>query len=230
MGTSKGYIAPTKPEWTSAKRAVSSFLRNRDSESKANAVKKYAEAMNSATPATYSSFASAAGNVLGFASGVSHNGVDNTLHFWGRDDLIGKDPEFIMNELLDQFTNNQSTLEDSLAADALSQTFENLDINTVEDFGGIDLDVMLKELVTEFVNISFDLRFEEKIGKGRTPAEKTSILSEMHNYMADTIQASLSKKELQHIDFSNISAAKIVQETLGEALSLCTNYYGELNS
>lgn len=229
MGTSKGYIAPTKPEWTSAKRAVSSFLRNRDSDSKANAVKKYAEAMSSDGMISSNSFTSAAGKVLGFASGINQNGVDNTLHHLGRDDLIGKDPEYIMNELLDEFTNNQATLEDSVAAEALSQAFEDLDINNVEDFGNINLDILLKQLITEFININFDLRFEEKIGKGRTPAEKTSILGEMHNYIADTLHDSLSKKELQHINLSNIGASKIVKDTLEEALSVCANYYEELS-
>ena len=45
MGTSKGYIPPTKPEWSNAKRAVSGFLRNRDSDSRANAIQKFGEAM-----------------------------------------------------------------------------------------------------------------------------------------------------------------------------------------
>ena len=47
MGTSKGYIPPTKPEWSNAKRAVSGFLRNRDSDSRTNAIQKFGEAMNS---------------------------------------------------------------------------------------------------------------------------------------------------------------------------------------
>ena len=38
MGTSKGYIPPTKPEWSNAKRAISSFLRNRDADSRVNAI------------------------------------------------------------------------------------------------------------------------------------------------------------------------------------------------
>ena len=46
MGTSKGYIPPTKPEWSKAKRAVSGFLRNRDSDSRANVIQKFGEAMN----------------------------------------------------------------------------------------------------------------------------------------------------------------------------------------
>ena len=47
MGTSNGYIPPTKPEWSNAKRAVSGFLRNRDSDSRTNAIQKFGEAMNS---------------------------------------------------------------------------------------------------------------------------------------------------------------------------------------
>ena len=44
MGTSKGYIAPTKPEWRAAKRAVSEYIRSGDSDSRAKAVSRFAEA------------------------------------------------------------------------------------------------------------------------------------------------------------------------------------------
>ena len=45
MGTSKGYIAPTTLHWSKAKRAVTSFINNRDYDSKAKAASKYATAM-----------------------------------------------------------------------------------------------------------------------------------------------------------------------------------------
>jgi len=45
MGTSKGYIAPTTPHWSTAKRAVTAFINNRDFDSKAKAASKYATAM-----------------------------------------------------------------------------------------------------------------------------------------------------------------------------------------
>ena len=32
MGTSKGYIAPTTPHWSQAKRAVTSYINNGDSD------------------------------------------------------------------------------------------------------------------------------------------------------------------------------------------------------
>lgn len=227
MGTSKGYIAPTVPEWSNAKRAVSSYLRNRDSESKAVAVQEYAKAMNASSGAINSSFSSAAGNILGFARSINQNGLDNTLSTFGRDDLIGKEPGYVLSELLDQFTNNEATIEDSMAADALSQAFNNLDIVSIDDLGTADLDALLREMVTEFININFDLRFDEKIGHGRTPAEKSSILKEVHNYISDTIHDMLSKQEINKMDFANMITSNIVQRVLKEALDICANFYGE---
>lgn len=228
MGTSKGYIAPKKPEWSNAKRAVSTFLRNRDAESKSGAVSKYAEAMITSGASISTSFSSAAGNILGFVSGVGAYGLNDTLHFFGRDDLVGLEPDVILNELLNQFTNDSATMEDSLAAEALSQAFDNLDIETIDDLGTVDIDILLREMVTEYININFDLRFEEKIGKGRAPSEKNTIMEEMHNYIADTIHDIFSQKVIKELNLSNIGAAKVVQDTLSDAFNTCINYYGDI--
>lgn len=227
MGTSKGYIPPAKPEWSNAKRAVSGFLRNRDSDSRANAIQKFGEAMNSSAAVGSTSFASAAGNIMAFARDISKYGLEHGLANLGRSDLIGKSSDEILQELLYQFTNDSSSLEDSLAADSLSQAFENLRVDSVEQLGSVDLDILLKEMVTSFVLISFDLNFDEKIGKGRTSSEKFEILDEMHSYIADELHASLYSKELKQIDFSNISAASIVRKTLKEAYDVCIRFYGE---
>ena len=40
MGTSKGYIAPTTPHWSQAKRAVTSYINNGDSGARAYAANK----------------------------------------------------------------------------------------------------------------------------------------------------------------------------------------------
>lgn len=227
MGTSKGYIPPTKPEWSNAKRAISGFLRNRDTDSKVKAVQKFGEAMNSGSAIGNTSFTNAAGSVLGFARDIRQFGLEQSLVKWGRSDLIGKAPDEILQELFYQFTNNSSSLEDSLAAEALSQALDDLGVNSVEQLGEIDVDVLLKEMVTSFVIISFDLNFEEKIGKGRTTNEKSEILEEMHSYIADALHMSLSNKELEQIDFRNINDADIVQSTLRDAYDACANFYGE---
>lgn len=124
MGTSKGYIPPTKPEWSNAKRAISSFLRNRDADSRVNAIQKFGEAMSSGAAVGTTSFANAAGNILGFAYDIRQQGLEQGLIDFGRSDLIGKSSNEILHELLYQFTNNSSSLEDSLAADSLSQALD----------------------------------------------------------------------------------------------------------
>lgn len=227
MGTSKGYIAPKKQEWSRSKRAVSKFLRNRDEESKADVVRKYAEAMKISGSSVSISFSTAAGNILNFVNEIKSVGIDKTLHFLGRDDLIGQDSEAVLNELLNQFTNDSATLEDSLAAAALSQAFDNLNIETIDDLGSIDIDLLLREMVIEFININFDLRFEEKIGKGRTPSEKSNIMEEMHNYIADIIHAILSVEEIKQLNLAKMGAEKIVQKTLSNAINTCADYYGD---
>lgn len=113
MGTSKGYIAPTSPTWSAAKRAVSGFIRNKDGESCAKAVSKYSEASKGLS-ASNSTFQIAAGKVLGLSRSIARNGVGSALHDFGRDDLIGKDSEQILEEILDECTNYQHTREDAL--------------------------------------------------------------------------------------------------------------------
>ena len=232
MGTSKGYIAPTRPEWSNAKRAVSTFLKNGDSESCANAVAKYAEAMhsgntgNGGSTSFGSSFSSAAGNVLSFARGVSVNGLDDTLVQFGRSDLIGKPADTIIHELLDQFTNHNSTIEDALASEALSTAFDVLEIESPEDMARINLDVFLMELIIAFVNNNFDFRFYEKVSRGRTPEDTRSILQDVHDYIDGTLRSNLSTAQINKIDLSQMSANTIISTTLDDAFSTCMTFYG----
>lgn len=69
MGTSKGYIAPTTPHWSQAKRAVTSYINSGDGESRAKAASKYASAMHHDI-ATSEQFTKAAGSILSFAKAV----------------------------------------------------------------------------------------------------------------------------------------------------------------
>ena len=228
MGTSKGYIAPTRPEWSASKRSVSTFLRNRDADSKAKAVSKFAEAMSTGTSSA-SAFSSAAGNVLAFAKGLATNGLNNTLSLFGRDDLIGKKPDEILNALLDQFTNSGATIEDSLAADALSSAFDELNISSSDDLAHVDLNDLLREMITAFINFSFDLHYHEKIGQGRTPAETKDILTDIHKYIANALHDKLTPAEIGKINLSSLGDAALVSSMLHDAYSICMDFYGDSN-
>ena len=226
MGTSKGYIAPTTPHWSSAKRAVTSFIKNRDYDSKAKAASKYATAMKT-DMSTGGSFQSAAAGVLGFAQKVASGGLDNALREYNRKDLIGKPSEVVWTELLHEFTNSGASVEDNMAADALSQAMDNLNIEESAYISKVEVDIELKEMLKEYIKENFDFRYEEKISKGKAPAQTTEILNDMHEYIENSIDGDLDLANLKIVDFSNMGTSQIVEDALREALSVFEKYYGE---
>ena len=211
MGTSKGYIAPTTSHWSTAKRAVTAFINNRDFDSKAKAASKYATAMKT-DMSTGGSFQSAAARTLGFAH---------------REDLIGKPSEVVWTELLHEFTNSGASVEDNMAADALSQAMDNLEIEDIADIGNVSVDILLKEMLKEYIKENFDFRYEEKISKGKTPAQTSAILNDMHEYIENSIDGDLNLDNLKSVDFSNMGTSQIVEDALRDALSVFEKYYGE---
>lgn len=229
MGTSKGYIAPTRPEWSKAKRAISTYLRNRDPEARRNAISKYAEARHTGRKEDTTgslAFSSAVRNVLYFASAIANSGLDDTLSQFGLRDLMGMSPENVVHELIEHFANHGSTVEDSLALAALSEAFEALEVETTDDLSKMNLDAFLLEVVIAFINNDFDFCFTEKIGKGRTPEETFEILKEVHAYIDGVLRNGLAPVDIKNIDFSKIASEKIVCDILDEAFSTCMNFHG----
>ena len=117
MGTSKGYIAPTRIEWSNSKKAVTQMLHNRNIDSFTKVASKFATAMKTDTN-NKSIFSKAASGILGFSKNISDYGLNYALNQINRSDLIGKSSSEIWNELFNEYTNNSSTAEEALAADA----------------------------------------------------------------------------------------------------------------
>ncbi|WP_195971627.1 hypothetical protein [Enterococcus gallinarum] len=226
MGTSKGYIAPTRIEWSQAKRAVSQMLRDGDSSSLKKAASKFSTAMKS--DAAYGkTFSNAATGILSLSKNISSYGLNYALEQINRSDLIGKPSEEIWNELLNQYTSDGATVEDSLAADALSKALENLQVNDLDQLGNVPQENLLKEMLIEFIAISFDFRFAEKIGKGRLPAETQRILKDMQDYIRSNLYEELNLETIRNADFSDLSNNKYVSTALTEAFSIFEELFTE---
>lgn len=226
MGTSKGYIAPTRIEWSQAKRAVSQMLRDGDSSSLKKAASKFSTAMKS--DAAYGkTFSNAATGILSLSKNISSYGLNYALEQINRSDLIGKPSEEIWNELLNQYTSDGATVEDSLAADALSKALENLQVNDLDQLGNVPQENLLKEMLIEFISISFDFRFAEKIGKGRLPAETQRILKDMQDYIRSNLYEELNLETIRNADFSDLSNNKYVSTALTEAFSIFEELFTE---
>lgn len=226
MGTSKGYIPPTRIQWTNAKRAVTQMLSNRDASSTAKAVSRFATAMKAdTTPNT--TFSKAVTGILGLSKAIAGSGSMNALNQIGRQDLIGKSSEEIWNELLHEYTNNGSTAEDALAADALSKTLENLNIKDLEQLGNVQQDVLLIEMLVNFISINFEYRYSEKIGKARSPIEATKIIKEIQDYIRSNLYETLKLSDINNVDFLDISNSQYVDKVLKDAYSIFENIYTE---
>ncbi|WP_419022840.1 hypothetical protein, partial [Holdemanella sp.] len=172
-------------------------------------------------------FQSAAARTLGFAQKVASGGLDNALREYNREDLIGKPSEVVWTELLHEFTNSGASVEDNMAADALSQAMDNLEIEDIADIGNVSVDILLKEMLKEYIKENFDFRYEEKISKGKTPAQTSAILNDMHEYIENSIDGDLNLDNLKSVDFSNMGTSQIVEDALRDALSVFEKYYGE---
>lgn len=226
MGTSKGYIAPTTIPWSQAKRAVTGYINNGDDDSRAKAASKFAAAMNHDI-ASSSAFSQAVGNVLSFSQSVSRGGFSNALRDFGRDDLIGKSSEEIYQSLIHEFTNNGSTTEDYLAAEAISLALQELDIHDMEKVNEVSSDVLLKEMIIEYTKLSFAFRYEEKISMKRTPAETKNLIVKMNKYISNKLHTELDLSSLKYVDFNKMDSSEIVKTALKDAYHMFELYYGE---
>lgn len=226
MGTSKGYIPPTTVHWTQAKRAVSGYIKNGDAGARANAASKFAGAMRH-DMTTSSAFSSAAGNILSFARAVSQGGINNALRDFNRSDLIGKSSEVIFNELINEFTRNGNTTEDYLSAEAISSALKELNIVDMEQLKEFTPDVLLKEMLIEYIKFSFAFRYEEKILKKKNPAETKVLIQKMNEYISDELHNKLSLDELKNVDFSHMHSSNIVTKALEDAYQVFEMFYGE---
>lgn len=79
MGTSKGYISPTRIQWTNAKRSVGQMIKNPSSESISKAASRFSTAMKSDMASAGNATFISAASILGFVNRASSQGIDAAL-------------------------------------------------------------------------------------------------------------------------------------------------------
>ena len=89
MGTSKGYIAPTSPHWSKAKREVSLYVGKPTKENKKKAAADYASAMIK-DDYSIGSVSKIFSNIFHFIAFASTNGVDRAMEEFGCKELLEK--------------------------------------------------------------------------------------------------------------------------------------------
>ena len=74
---------------------------------------------------------------------------------------LKKNQEILLT--IEDFTNYGNTTEDYLSAEAIRAALKGLNITDLGDLKDVASDVLLKEMLIEYIKFSFAFRYEEKI-------------------------------------------------------------------
>ncbi len=227
MGTSKSYITPTKQHWSDAKRAATQLSKQNSLPNKERLISRYATAMKKDYNETNTNTISAIGQLLRLSQSISNIGVEQTLKDIDKEYLLEKNPEEILNILINEYCQQGDTINNYIEMDTLSLALKELNIVTLEDLKTIPVDILLKEIIINYINQNFKFRFEEKIGKKNSPENTNRIIEEMGMLMRNKLIEELDISQIKNIDFFNLENDKLIQEKIIEAYDILRKLYGE---
>lgn len=227
MGTSKGYIAPSTPNWRQAKREVSRYLSNPTEAERKNATTQYAKAM---TTGGYnaSQVAKAFARVISFSSTSASRGYTAALHDIARDDILSLEPQEALDTLISFFASDGSTIDDQIALNSIVESFQVLEVVEPEALKNIDISHLLKEMICQFAKLKFAQLFDKQIrNKCPNVEEANGRIAEMQDYIYYTMGQQLTDDVLGEMNPHNLANEAIVLNTLEEGFKLMTIIYGE---
>lgn len=227
MGTSKSYITPTKQHWSDAKRAATQLSKQNSLPNKERLISRYATAMKKDYNETNTNTISAIGQLLRLSQSISNIGVEQTLKDIDKEYLLEKNPEEILNILINEYCQQGDTINNYIEMYTLSLALKELNIVTLEDLKTIPVDILLKEIIINYINQNFKFRFEEKIGKKNSPENTNRIIEEMGMLMRNKLIEELDISQIKNIDFFNLENDKLIQEKIIEAYDILRKLYGE---
>lgn len=226
MGTSKGYITPTKKEWTNAKRAVTQLSKENNLNNRIKLANRYAIAMKQEMTQSQSNASKAIGKVIGLIQGIQNQGLNKTLKDLNKEYLINKSSEEILDTLLGEYSEYGNTKDNYLAMDALSIALQVLEINSIADLLKISIEDLLKEILINYVDLNFKFRYEEQIIK-KNPIQAEKIMKDMSGYIDSTLREKLNVSGIQEIDFYNLDNNKIIEDKINDAYNIFKDLYEE---
>lgn len=226
MGTSKGYILPTKKNWTDAKRAATQLSKENNLNNRIKLARKYANAMKEDNIRNSSETIKSIAKIIGLSQNVASKGVEQTLIDLNKEYLLDKTPEEALDVLILEYSEYGNTKDNYLAIDALSITLKELEINTIEDLGDISIGDLLKEILINFIDLNFKFRFEEQISK-KSPSKANEIMNSMSGYIKNKLRDELNTSNLENIDFNNLNNNRIIEDKIIEAYDIFRQVYEE---
>lgn len=224
MGTSKGYIAPSTPEWAKAKRCITAYVNSPSDTSLTNVASSYASAMQ-ISGASIQRAATAFSAAASFLGNVSNHGFDFAVKELGCENLAQIPFDEAIDIILSILSNDSSTIDDSLIADSMAVAFEVLDSESLEN---LDVESMVKIMICEYAQRKFVQLFDKQIrNKCPNTTQANARIKEMQEYIYYTMNACLSEKILPTINIRDLSGSNVITDVISNGYKLMTEYYGE---
>lgn len=232
MGTSKGYTPPTGNLWKDAKTAVTNMVKNQaNTNSIGNAVSKYVSALKSEGAAVYKSKQAAVSNAgaksLGFINAVQNFGFNEALKQSELNELIGKSSDEVFIGLLDYFTGNGSSLDESAVRGSMAELMKEkfTDKSGEKSMEDLIKDINIQEFMMEFIikciQKDFFTSFAEQILlKCNGTNEKVVTQNNIKNFIKVYIESKYTKQEIISIDWNGQQGRNLVAKVHEDTLNI----------
>ncbi len=223
MGTSTNYIPPNDDEWKLAKRFVTNYLNDPENTSISKVLAQFSVAMKN-NESSKKVFSKSVAGLMGFIFSVINEGLENTLEKFGFENLLDSPSDVILKEILYFYTDDASLRDDSIMINALSKSLENLDIIDFENLEKIDAKILMKEILTNYIQMYFSSCFFEKIENIKTIKQTWEIINEINKYIRNSIYT-LSFDKMKSINFSSLADNFFVLKMLNKAYDFFIKFY-----
>ena len=240
MGTSKGYSAPTTPEWAKQKAEITRLSNNgavsieiaRDVFNKfisiaggntSDSGTRRAVENNSVAHQTIQRIAS-------FISSVANNGLDQTLIRENLSSLIGRSAQEFALTIVDRLSGDGSTLDEADARNALSdlinfilkdtETYEDVTKTFDEIVTEANLGILLAQYFGYYLFRQFCRVYYERLvtRHGRDKAE--SFINSIKEMISSLVSHQIYEKNIFRVDWSGVEGRDIINNILERTYSV----------
>lgn len=238
MGTSKGYDAPTTPQWGDLKGKVSKLAKEGrpGPGNSRQLVGQFIRANGGSHGVSRSggmgarSAQAVARNLGSFLSLVNSVGFAEALKQAGLEHLRGKTTSDIILSLIDYFGEDASTIDQVDARNALSQLMDEL-FNDAEGIDGIgqilegysqpdNLSQLLERFFGYYIYQQFCRCFYERLASKVGNAQADAFLSDILDYIKSEIAVLSLDRDITQIDWNGQEGEAICVEVLEKTLDV----------
>lgn len=209
MGTSKGYLPPTTPEWSKAKTTLTHYIKNSAGNgNKSKVLADYARAHKSSS--NFLGVGNVANRLVGLLNLIQSEGLESALEQVGLSHLLDTEASNLYNELLNYFNEATITIEDSVIRDSLNQTFEEVNLQDVSELISWDIKDVLITFFIKYIQNSFQSNFFEKIQATKSISETNRILDNINDHIDFEIRNNQNFEMLNKIDWNGEEGKQFV--------------------